>query len=178
MTRRSPSRAGEGALHPAHPYAGGFEEIQCVGEIRQGSLSVRTTHTFEAERIRTRWQIERKRGSEHLQATVRFPTWASGATIVAVLKSHRTVVLSAGNRHELALSSVSRFVLRCGSGQSGYSVRLLRASRDARVRVAPGKPQRSNPHPGPQLVLEVAHGDRWRGVEVEAEIVPGATAAR
>jgi hypothetical protein len=176
LEHRSQPKAGKGALSAAHPYAGSFEELQCSAEIVRGVLSVRTTHTFRATSIRTRWQIKRRHGSDELEATVRFPTWAQGANITAVLTRGGSLLLSAGDAEELALSSVSEFVLRCGSGQSGYSLRLLRLPRGATARVMAAAPQSSNPFPGPLLVLSVARGRGWRDVEVQAEILPGRTA--
>ncbi len=176
LKHRSRPKAGKGALSAAHPYAGSFEELQCSAEIVRGALSVRTTHTFAATSIRTHWQIKRRHGGDELEATVRFPTWAQGANITAVLTRGGSVLLSAGDAEELALSSVSEFVLRCGSGQGGYSLRLLRLPRRATARVMAAAPQSSIPFPGPLLVLSVARGRGWRDVEVQAEIVPGPTA--
>lgn len=176
LTHRPHPVAGRGALSPAHPYAGSFEELQCTAEITRGALSVRTTHTFVAKSIRTHWQIERQHGSDELEATVRFPTWARGASITAVLKRGGNVLLSVVGAQELALSSISEFVLRCDSGQSGYSLRGLRMPGRATARVMVAAPQSSNPFPGPQLVLSVARGRAWRDLEVQAEIVPGTTA--
>lgn len=163
---------GAGVPFPTDPYAGHFDEIQCTGTTTRGRLSVQTTHTFTADRIRTRWQIRRPSGREPLVATVGFPTWEDDAVIIAELKSGATITLRTDDSTEVPLSSVSGFTLHCGAGQSGYSLKLLQAPSGATAQARQVLAQTSNPRPGPRLVVSVARGGAWRDVVVEAELVP------
>jgi hypothetical protein len=165
---RGPVKAG--APYPEHPHAGAFEEVQCRGEVGEGDVAVRTTHTFASDRIRTAWRIRRLDGKGRLAATVRFPTWGHDAEIVATLKTGAKVALG---RVPLPLGGISRFEIDCGEAQSGYSLRLDGAPAGASVYAARAQAQSTNARPGPQLVVELAHGTSWREIDVSAELIPG-----
>jgi hypothetical protein len=169
---RSPQGPVDGGKpYPKHPHAGAFEHVQCTGVVQEGDLAVRTTHTFTRDRIHTVWEIRRFDGKRKLAATVRFPSWGRGATISAVLKTGAEVKLGS---EPLPLRGISGFEIRCGEAQSGYSLRLHGAPAGANVYVARPGSQSTNARPGPQLVVELAHGTTWRELGVSADLDPRA----
>jgi hypothetical protein len=170
LTRSPRGPAGAARPYPEHPYAGAFEHVQCTGEVQEGDLKVRTTHTFTRDRIHTAWEIRRVDGKRRLAATVRFPSWGHGATVSAVLKTGAKVALRG---EPSPLRGISRFEIRCGEAQSGYSLYLHGAPAGANVYTALPEAQSTNARPGPQLVVELAHGISWRALEVSAELIPG-----
>jgi hypothetical protein len=170
LTRSPRGQVKGGTPYPEHPYAGAFEEVQCAGEVVSGDLSVSTTHTFTPDRIHTAWKIRRLDGKHRLAATVRFPSWGHDATITAVLK--RGVKVALGNA-PLPLRGISRFEIHCGEAQSGYSLRLDGAPVGASAYAVRVGAQSTNARPGPQLVVELAHGISWRELDVSAELIPG-----
>ncbi|MGH2912011.1 MAG: hypothetical protein ACRDJ3_06000 [Solirubrobacteraceae bacterium] len=170
LTRSPDGPVRTGRPYPEHPYAGAFEEVQCSGEVQESDLTVRTTHTFTRDRIHTAWEIRSLEGKRRLAATVRFPSWGHGATISAVLRTGAKVTLG---REPLPLRGISRFEIRCGEAQSGYSLHLHGAPTGANVYAAQPGAQSTNARPGPQLVVELAHGISWRELEIAAELIPG-----
>jgi hypothetical protein len=170
LTRSPRGAIQTGRLYPDHPYAGAFEQVQCTGEVKEGSLTVRTTHTFTRDRIHTAWEIGRLDGKHRLAATVRFPSWGDGAAISVVLKTGAKVPLG---EEPLPLRGISRFEVRCGEAQSGYSLHLHGAPAGANVYTTQPGAQSTNAQPGPQLVVELAHGISWRELEIAAELIPG-----
>jgi hypothetical protein len=74
----------------------------------------------------------------------------------------------------LPLRGISGFEIRCGEAQSGYSLRLHGAPAGANVYVARPGSQSTNARPGPQLVVELAHGTTWRELGVSADLDPRA----
>ncbi len=157
--------------YPEHPHAGAFEQVQCTGEVQEGDLAVRTTHTFTRDRIHTAWEIRRLDGKRRLAATVRFPSWGHGATITVMLKTGVKVALGS---EPLPLHGISRLEIRCGEAQSGYSLRLHGAPEGASVYETQPGAQSTNARPGPQLVVKLAHDTSWRELEISAELIPGA----
>ena len=54
-----PARGGlEGERYPAEPYAGAFTEIESTGKVTSHGVSVRTTHNFTSDRIKTNWTVD------------------------------------------------------------------------------------------------------------------------
>jgi hypothetical protein len=170
LTRSPHGPVKAGKPYPEHPYAGAFEQVQCAGEIQEGDLTVRTTHTFTRDRIHTAWDIRRLDSKRRLAATVRFPSWGHGATITAVLKTGAKVALG---KTSLPLRGISRFEIRCGEAQSGYLLHLQGAPAGANVYARKPPAQSTNARPGPQLVVELAHGISWRELGLSAELIPG-----
>lgn len=170
LTRSPQGSVDGGKPYPKHPHAGAFEDVQCAGEVQEGDLTVRTTHTFTRDRIRTTWEIRRLDGKHRLAATVRFPSWGHGATITVVLKTGEKVALG---KVSLPLLGISRFEIRCGEAQSGYSLELEGAPASANVYATQPPAQSTNARPGPQLVVELAHGISWRELGLSAELFPG-----
>jgi hypothetical protein len=170
LTRSPHGPVKAGRSYPEHPYAGAFEQVQCTGEVQEGDLTVRTTHTFTRDRIYTAWEIHRLDGKHRLAATVRFPSWGHGATITAVLKTGAKVTLG---KTPLPLHGISRFEIHCGEAQSGYSLELDGAPAGTSAYTAVAQTQSTNARPGPQLVVELAHGISWRELGISAELIPG-----
>lgn len=170
LTRSPRGPVDGGKPYPRHPHAGAFEHVQCSGVVQEGDLTVRTTHTFTRDRIHTAWEIRRLDGKHRLAATVRFPSWGHGAGVTAVLKTGTKVKLG---KERLPLRGISRFEIRCGEAQSGYSLHLKGAPAGANVYAAQPPAQSTNARPGPQLVVELAHGISWRELGLSAELIPG-----
>ncbi len=170
LTRSPRGHVNDDKPYPEHPYAGAFEQVQCRGEVQEGDLLVRTTHTFTRDQIHTGWEIHRLDGKRRLAATVRFPSWGRGATISVVLKTGAEVELG---KEPLPLRGISRFEIRCGEAQSGYSLHLHGAPAGANVYTTQPVAQSTNARPGPQLVVELAHGTTWRELGISAELIPG-----
>jgi hypothetical protein len=170
LTRSPRGPVKTGKPYPEHPYAGAFEQVQCTGEVREGDVTVRTTHTFTRDRIHTAWEIRRRDEKHRLAATVRFPSWGHGATISAVLKTGAKVALG---KTPLPLRGISRFEIRCGEAQGGYSLELDGAPAGASAYTTVAQTQSTNARPGPQLVVELAHGISWRELGISAELTPG-----
>lgn len=136
-------------------------------------------YRFGARSIRARWTVARadvRRRSERrgksqparpYRVQLSFPTSGVGATVAAVRRDGRRVVLSAGGR-SLRLSGVRAFDLQSASG--GYRVGLAAGTR-GRAGVHAAARQRANPRGGPTLELELPPLRR-RSVDVRVTLVP------
>ena len=169
---RSPRGAIEaGTPYPEHPYAGAFEEVRCVGEMEEGDVQ-RAHHPHlhrgsHPHRVGDRACRRPPPASGHRA----LPQLGRGAQIAAILKTGAKAPIGS---EPLPLRGIARFEIRCGEGQSGYSLKLRGAPGGALAYVTSAPAQSSNARPGPQLVVELAQGDSWRELGVAAELIPGA----
>ena len=166
---RSPRGAIRGGRrYPARPYAGSFDVLQVQATKRTRSVTVTTTTTFRKASIDTTWRLTRT-GERAVSAEVRFPTYGGGGQIVAVLQEGIRQPLGGGS--SVSVSRVAYFVcLGAGIGQAGYVVLLDSVSSGAVARLTRPGAQRSNPQPGPSLLVLLARASRWTRLHLKTRI--------
>jgi hypothetical protein len=168
------TRAPRGAAralrpYPARPYGGPFRTLEARGSVRRGGVRVRTRHRFERAAIETTWRVTCRARCGGRNVAAYFPTWGRGARIEAVLRD--------GTRVRLARAGVSaRSLPRLGEiatltfgrpGAGGYRLRPLRGPAGATLRVVRPRRRRTNPHPGPSLVIRLGAASRSLTVRIE-----------
>jgi hypothetical protein len=161
------------------PYAGSFDRLVARGRLESREAAVETTHRFRRRSIETRWKIVRRRRARYT-VDVLFPSWGRDATVAAVLRDGRTVVLAAplARRRRARLREVAYFYL--AGSESGYVVVPVGARRGVAYAIRP-KAQAAAPDPGPTLRLELVHRARFKRLALTARIAPvrsGEQAAR
>lgn len=157
--------------YPRRPYAGPFDVLEARGAVASRGVSVRVAHRFGARTIETRWLV-RSDGRAALRVRAHFPTWGK-ASVVDVIRRDGSVLRLAGpgaTGAAVRLGEVAR--VRLGAAAGGYRLLPSAGSRDATLVALPGRPQPSNPSPGPTLAIELASAERFHERELAVRVVP------
>ena len=164
---------GQLAGYPSHAYAGEFHDLICEAATRGKSASIVSRHRFRSAFAESRWSVV-PHADGRFAHTVRvtFPSWGKNARITAVL--HDGTRLEVG-KQRIATRHVAWFHVDGADG--GYVIVPMSPSLPGLVRVLRPKPQRSAPHPGPTLVLELLAHRRLRRLTATFRYAPVKSAA-
>jgi hypothetical protein len=159
--------------YPSHAYAGSFRDLICEAATRGRSAAIVSRHRFRSEFVESRWSLLPRAGrrSPH---TVRltFPSWGKQATITAVLRDGSRLEVG---KQRIAIRHVAWF--HVAGADRGYVVVPRSPSLPGLARILRPGPQRSAPHPGPTLVLELLAHRRLRKLTATVRYAPATSAA-
>jgi hypothetical protein len=159
--------------YPRRPYGGPFREIVAAASTVGAFSRIHTRLTFRPGHVEMGWRVLPRRKTRR-RHTVRalFPSWGETATVTAVRRDGRRVVLAG---RPVALRDIAWFDVR--SETSGYVV-VPRGRASGTAFVLRPAPQSSQPRPGPTLALELLSRRRLRAVRLTVRVAPARTAAK
>jgi hypothetical protein len=160
------------AAYPQHAYAGRFEDLICEAATRGTSASIVSRHRFRSAYAEARWSVVPHASRAVHSVRVTFPSWGRDATITAVMRDGTR--LQAG-RDRIAMRHVAWF--HVAGADRGYVIVPASASLPGLARVLHPKAQRSAPHPGPTLVVELLAHRRLRKLTATFRYAPAKSAA-
>ena len=147
-------------------YAGSFKDLRATGTTGGGGFRVTTTHRFTPSFVDTRWTI--RGGTRRASTDVLFPSTGKGATVTAVLRNGRRVLVGSTR---IALSRIHHFEIR--SAHAGYTVTPLRRPKGATAHTVKPSRQKSAPDPGLTLGIQVSRAAKKRLVVFAARVRVG-----
>ncbi|HEY6887387.1 MAG TPA: hypothetical protein VI300_06390 [Solirubrobacter sp.] len=146
---RAPRGAGvRGTDTRRRAYAAPFTDLRARGDVHADGIRATTDYRFTPGFIEARWTL---RAPLNVAPLATFPSWGSGAHVIATLRDGRTITLGKGT-HPLAGIRWLHVV----SEHSGYRVLPLVNPAGASVRLTTPAPQPADPHPGPTLEIALA----------------------
>jgi hypothetical protein len=148
---------------PSHR-AGPFRVVTARGSASRGGVRISATHRFRAATIVSRWRVT-CHGRCRYRVRVHFPTWAA-ATITVIRRDGTRLRLEAG-APGVRLADVAALELG-----RGYRVVPLERPRGATLTAIRVARQRTNPHPGPTLRVELARRGAFHQRSLAVRIVP------
>jgi hypothetical protein len=159
--------------YPPHAYAGRFSDLVCEAATRGRSAAIVSRHRFRAQFVESRWSVLPRAGAR-ASHTVRltFPSWGRRATIMAVLRDGTRLEVG---KERIAIRHVAWF--HVDGADRGYVIVPMSPRLPGLARVLRPKPQRSAPHPGPTLVLELLAHRRLRKLTATVRYAPVKSAA-
>jgi hypothetical protein len=142
--------------------------------VQRRGLRIDAAHRFHRDWIQSRWRVSCTSRCGPHRVRAHFPTWGANAVIDAVRRDGSVVRLAGpGIRRPGAfpLSHVTQ--VRLGSlGQGGYRLVPRTESPRATLLAVPASPERTNPHPGPSLAIELVPRQRFHRRTLAVRIVP------
>jgi hypothetical protein len=173
---KAPTGAGVSASTSiGRAYAGAFTDLRAHGSLRSRTHALATQHRFTPRFVQTKWIARPLSTRARYTADVLFPSWGTGAEVVAVLRDgSRTRVAST----RIALSRIAYLHVR--SERSGYVVVPASRPAGATVHLIQTARQSSAPTPGPSLGVQIARARAFSSVSLTARYAPvpaGADAA-
>jgi hypothetical protein len=149
---------------PSGLRAGPFKRLETRGTLTRGGLRIRATHRFLPAAIESRWRVSCT-GRCRYRVRAHFPTWGARSVIEAVRRDGSRVRLGPGVRVRLAE------VMSVDVGR-GYRVVPLGRSRGATLVAVRVQRQRTNPHPGPSLRVELVRRGAFHERSLAVRIEP------
>jgi hypothetical protein len=144
--------------------AGPFSVVTARGSVSRGGVRISATHRFRPATIVSRWRATCQ-GRCRYRVRVQFPTWGA-ATITAIGRDGTRRELQPGAAR-VRLADVA--TLELGRGYRLVPLERPRGATLSAVRVAR---QRTNPHPGPTLRVELARRGPFHERSLAVRIVP------
>jgi len=157
--------------YPPRPYAGPFETLIAQGRTGSDEVALDTTHRFSEAWIETRWAIARRRRGRYT-VDVLFPSWGRAATIEAVLRGGRRVILAGPGRRRRSVSLRDVVYFYIAGEDTGYVIVPVDSRPRATAHILRPKAQSSAPRPGPTLAVQLAQGKRFKRLGMAVRIAP------
>jgi hypothetical protein len=155
--------------YPRHPYAGPFKRLTTEGMVASRHVKIHTRHRFGSSAIELRWTIEKQR-RQHLTVDLYFPSWGSGAEVIAV-RGGRRLVLAAPNRasSDLQLGDAAYFFYLSGK-EGGYVVVPRTGFHGALAHILQAPARAGARDPGPTLAIRLGARGPWETVQASVHI--------
>ena len=159
--------------YPEHAYAGSFHDLVCEATTRGKSAAIVSRHRFGARFAESRWSLlpRAARRSSHT-VRVTFPSWGKEAAITAVMRDGTRLEVG---RQRIATRRVAWF--HVAGADRGYVIVPMSPRLPGLARILRPKPQRSAPHPGPTLVIELLAHRKLRRLTATFRYAPVKSAA-
>jgi hypothetical protein len=173
LIRAPRGASGHLPAYPSHAYAGRFEDLICEAATRGKSASIVSRHRFRTSFAESRWSVVPHADGRHSHTVrVTFPSWGKDATITAVLRDGRRLQVG---KQRIATRHVAWF--HVAGADRGYVIVPTSPRLPGLARILRPKPQRSAPHPGPTLVIELLAHRRLRKLTATFRYAPVKSAA-
>ena len=158
------SRSGRLRVSGPPDRAGPFSVVTARGGVGRGGVRISATHRFRATTIVSRWRVTCQ-GRCRYRVRVHFPTWGA-ATITAIRRDGTRTPLRPDGRGARLADVVA---LELGRGYRLVPLERPRGATLSAVRVAR---QRTNPHPGLTLRVELVRRGAFHERSLAVRIVP------
>ena len=170
----SQGRRATGPLRLVHTprtrHAGRFRVVEARGAVHRGGLRIRSTHRFRRNTIESRWRVTCRGPCRRYRIRAHFPTWGAAAVVEAIRRDGTRVPLGEPGAR-VRLGEVNALALGRGAA-GGYRLVPISGAPRATLFTVQAKPQRTNPSPGPSLVVELVTQGRLRAQTLAVRIEP------